>query len=388
MALTALQRLVAGASNFFNPAQPAANASIYDLARADAQRQSMSALGAGLIGAAVPQTPLMRAQALQQAFGNMGNTSANIYNAAQLRLAEQKLGQEQKTADAQRKYLQSMGIGVAPLSQSLVTAGMPVREGGFAANVAPIQSMAPTATKPAGYDLLTKPQRTILDSMNMSGIDPGIVSNKALEFSVENLKEKEPKAPIKVGKGETLIDPVTLQPVYQPTAEEGLDLDTAKFKNQLRGDFASIPAVKTFPEAQRAYASMRSSAEKANAGGATPGIYDTSLVFGFFKAIDPNSTVREGEFASVAASMGLPAQIVTQMQRLDSGGFLTPEARNALVEIAGQRVDQQRQDVSDEYNNYSDVIKTYGFKPEEIISMPRILPSLGLPPGVIDVQED
>ena len=67
MALTALQRLVAGASNFFNPAQPVANASIYDLARADAQRQSMSALGAGLIGAAVPQTPLMRAQALQQA---------------------------------------------------------------------------------------------------------------------------------------------------------------------------------------------------------------------------------------------------------------------------------------------------------------------------------
>jgi len=386
MALSDLQKMVAG---MFYPAQPAANASIYDLARADAQRQSMSALGAGLIGAAVPQTPIMRAQALQNAFANVGNMGTNVYNAAQLRLAEQKLGQEQRAADAQRKYLQSMGIGVAPASQSLAPSGLPIRDGGFAANVAPVQGMAPTAaTRPAGYDLLTKSQRTILDSMYMSGIDPGVVSNKALEFSVENMKEKEPKAPIKVGKGETLIDPVTLQPVYQPTAEEGLDLDTAKFKNQLRGDFASIPAVKTFPEAQRAYASMRSSAEKANAGGATPGIYDTSLVFGFFKAIDPNSTVREGEFASVAASMGLPAQIVTQMQRLDSGGFLTPEARNALVEIAGQRVDQQRQDVSDEYNNYSEVIRTYGFKPEEIISMPRVLPSLGLPPGVIDVQED
>jgi hypothetical protein len=385
MALSDLQKMVAG---MFYPSQPAANASIYDLARADAQRQAMASLGAGLIGAAVPQTPIMRAQALQNAFSNVGNTSANVYNAAQLRLAEQKLGQEQKTADAQRRYLQSMGIGVAPLSQSLATAGMPVREGGFAANVSPIQSMAPTAVAPSGYDFLTKSQRTILDSMYGSGIDPSVVSNKALEFSVENLKEKEPKAPIKVGKGETLIDPITLQPVYQPPAGEELDLDTAKFKNTLRNDFSSIPAVKTFPEAQRAYASMRSSAEKANAGGATPGIYDTSLVFGFFKAIDPNSTVREGEFASVAASMGLPAQIVTQMQRLDSGGFLTPEARNALVEIAGQRVNEQRQDVSSEYNRFSDVIKTYGFKPEEIIAMPRVLPSLGLPPGVIDVQED
>lgn len=385
MALSDLQKMVAG---MFYPAQPAANASVYDLARADAQRQAMSSLGAGLIGAAVPQTPIMRAQAIQNAFAGVGNMGTNVYNAAQLRLAEQKLGQEQKAADAQRKYLQSMGIGVAPVSQSLAPSGLPIRDGGFAASVTPVQGMAPTAAKPAGYDLLTKSQRTILDSMYISGIDPGVVSNKALEFSVENMKEKEPKAPIAVPKGTTLVDPVTLQPVYQPPAGDGLDIDTAKFKNQLRGDFASIPAVKTFPEAQRAYASMRSSAEKANAGGATPGIYDTSLVFGFFKAIDPNSTVREGEFASVAASMGLPAQIVTQMQRLDSGGFLTPEARNALVEIAGQRVNEQMQDVSNEYNNFSKVIRTYGLKPEEIISMPRVLPSLGLPPGVIDVQED
>ena len=77
MALTALQKLVAGASNIFNP-QPAANASIYDLARADAQRQMMASLGAGLVGAAVPQTPLMRAQALQQALA-MLVTRAQMY---------------------------------------------------------------------------------------------------------------------------------------------------------------------------------------------------------------------------------------------------------------------------------------------------------------------
>ena len=95
MALSDLQKMVAG---MFYPAQPAANASIYDLARADAQRQSMSALGAGLIGAAVPQTPLMRAQALQQAFGSMGNMGTNVYNAAQVRLLEQKQKMEEAAA--------------------------------------------------------------------------------------------------------------------------------------------------------------------------------------------------------------------------------------------------------------------------------------------------
>lgn len=94
MALSDLQKMVAG---MFYPAQPAANASIYDLARADAQRQAMSALGAGLIGAAVPQTPLMRAQALQQAFANVGNMGTNVYNAAQVRLLEQK--QKMEAAD-------------------------------------------------------------------------------------------------------------------------------------------------------------------------------------------------------------------------------------------------------------------------------------------------
>ena len=117
MALTALQRLVAGASNFFNPAQPPANASIYDLARADAQRQSMSALGAGLIGAAVPQTPLMRAQALQQAFAGAGNMNTNVYNAAQARLMAQKAESEARQLAADEAWLQSRGM--APQSTSI-----------------------------------------------------------------------------------------------------------------------------------------------------------------------------------------------------------------------------------------------------------------------------
>lgn len=129
MALTALQKLVAGASNFFNPAQPAANASIYDLARADAQRQSMSALGAGLIGAAVPQTPLMRAQALQNAFASAGNMGTNVYNAAQSRLMAQKAETAAAQEAAQNRFFAQGGAAGAPVS---------VQDGGFAAGVAPV----------------------------------------------------------------------------------------------------------------------------------------------------------------------------------------------------------------------------------------------------------
>lgn len=120
MALSDLQKMVAG---MFYPAQPTANASIYDLARADAQRQSMSALGAGLIGAAVPQTPLMRAQALQNAFSNVGNTSANVFNAAQMRLAEQKYLDEKAM---QNRMAAGLEGALGGTSQPVIAAQVPM----------------------------------------------------------------------------------------------------------------------------------------------------------------------------------------------------------------------------------------------------------------------
>lgn len=86
---SAYQLLMNGFRNTFAPTAPA-GASIYDQARADAQRQAMAQLGMGLVGAAVPQTPTMRAQALQQALASVGNIGTNTYNSAQARLMAQR----------------------------------------------------------------------------------------------------------------------------------------------------------------------------------------------------------------------------------------------------------------------------------------------------------
>jgi hypothetical protein len=137
MALSDLQKMVAG---MFSQPQPAANASIYDLARADAQRQSMSALGAGLIGAAVPQTPIMRAQALQSAFAGAGNMGTNVYNAAQARLMAQRAETEAAQQAAQSRFFNQGGVAGAPVS---------VQDGGFAAGIAPV-SMPGATQFPGG----------------------------------------------------------------------------------------------------------------------------------------------------------------------------------------------------------------------------------------------
>ena len=214
MALSDLQKMVAG---MFYPAQPAANASIYDIARADAQRQALGGLGAGLMGAAVPQTPLMRAQALQNAFGSMGNTSANVYNAAQLRLAEKKLANEQKAEAGTLSYLNSLGQR-APMSSTLVPSGSAVRDGGFSAGVAPMQSMAPSGAAPAASDNLTQSQLKIIGEMRRAGMAPADIAQSAINFSIENLTPKPKKPPIEVGG--VLVDPDTYEPLFDTRKPE------------------------------------------------------------------------------------------------------------------------------------------------------------------------
>lgn len=374
----------------FRPQQAPAGASVMEQAQADARNQMLGRLGFGLLAAAIPQTAAQRTQALQQAFGGMGDMGTSVYNNAQLRIAQQKMEREQKAEEAQARLLQ--GLGQAPsIAARLAPVGAPVREGGFASQVAPVQSMAPVLPAPQGdiFSTLTPAQIAIVRSLAPFGAT-GAVS-KAVEFATANLTPKKRPEPIKikVGDNEILVDAETFQPVYQPPAgEKGPDKETIRIEADLRKEYQAIPAVKTFPEAQRAFSSMKDSAQKANAGGSAQGIHDTALVFSFFKTIDPTSTVREGEFASVAASMGLPARIVTQMQRLDQGGFLTPEVRNALVSVAQQRVTQQLSDVQSEFEKYSEIASRYGLKPEDVISMPRILENIELPPGVLSVEED
>lgn len=161
---SAYQLLMGGLRNMFQQPQTAPNASIYDLARADAQRQAMTSLGAGLVGAAVPQTPLMRAQALQNAFANVGNTSANVYNAAQMRLAEKQYNDEQAARTRMTELLESSLGGAMPQAApaaAVPSVSMPsvapMMDGGFsrAANVSPVQAIIanpppPTVSAPGG----------------------------------------------------------------------------------------------------------------------------------------------------------------------------------------------------------------------------------------------
>lgn len=56
-----------------------------------------------------------------------------------------------------------------------------------------------------------------------------------------------------------------------------------------------------------------------------------SLVFSYMKALDPTSTVREGEFATVQNAAGVPEQIRNQYNKVMSGNFLTSDQIDNIV---------------------------------------------------------
>jgi len=114
------------------------------------------------------------------------------------------------------------------------------------------------------------------------------------------------------------------------------------------------------------------------------GASDVALVFAFFKTIDPTSTVREGEYAAAASAQGLPSQIVTGLQRLETGEKLSPELRRQLVDVAKRYADRASKKLSEVNSQYGRWAGDYGMDPSRILIFPgQTAASGGLPASLL-----
>lgn len=95
-------------------------------------------------------------------------------------------------------------------------------------------------------------------------------------------------------------------------------------------------AVKTDLGVISSYKNIEQTATLAKQGNPASQI---SLVFSYMKALDPTSTVREGEFATVQNAAGVPEQIRNQYNKVMSGNFLTSNQIDNIVAEAKGRAD-------------------------------------------------
>ena len=144
----------------------------------------------------------------------------------------------------------------------------------------------------------------------------------------------------------------------------------------LRKEFNGLDEVKAFKDVSAAYRQVSALASKPNASPAD----DTALTFSFMKMLDPGSVVREGEFALVGKSAGLPDQIVMGLARVDQGKGLTPLIRARLKETAATVLLQRREAYDSASRMYRDIAAEAGADPNMIAEDPaawrkRIKPS-------------
>jgi hypothetical protein len=97
---------------------------------------------------------------------------------------------------------------------------------------------------------------------------------------------------------------------------------------------------------------------------------DTTMLYTFFKVLDPQSTVREGEIEMIKQSRSIPEKFKGMAQKLASGQTLLESERADLLNQAYQYVSNQQRGVNETINMYKDYAKSFGLNPENAVPNP------------------
>lgn len=95
---------------------------------------------------------------------------------------------------------------------------------------------------------------------------------------------------------------------------------------------------------------------------------DVAMVFAFMKTLDPTSTVREGEQATVQNSGTIPQTILNTYNQLITGnGRMSPEQRIQFANAAYQQVQVAAQRAAQLNERYGGMARDYGYNPGHVI---------------------
>jgi len=131
-------------------------------------------------------------------------------------------------------------------------------------------------------------------------------------------------------------------------------------EKEFRTMYSTSPIVKAFNESQTNINKVIEGASRGDVSG------DFGVIFGYLKILDPNSTVRETEFANVENARGIPEKVRAIYNKVKAGDLLTPEQRKEFTEsaIAGFQTQQSSLDTYRE--QIGDIAKKKGIDQENI----------------------
>lgn len=130
-------------------------------------------------------------------------------------------------------------------------------------------------------------------------------------------------------------------------------------ENQLRDEFTRLTG--DFRVVQTAYQNIRT------AGASQTGAGDMSMLYSFVKLLDPQSVVRESEFAAAAASGSFGERIQGAVQRILNGERLPDSLRESFLDEARNLFNSQRRNFDRTSETYRDLARRNNLNPENIV---------------------
>jgi hypothetical protein len=131
-------------------------------------------------------------------------------------------------------------------------------------------------------------------------------------------------------------------------------------ENTLRDEFRAES--KNYKDVRDAYGRISTALE----GKGGP-MSDVSLIFQYMKMLDPGSTVREGEFATVQNAGSIPQRVWAQFNKAKSGERIHPSLKEEIKGESAKLFSRAKGDHEVVQRNYGDIAKRYGANPENVL---------------------
>ena len=166
------------------------------------------------------------------------------------------------------------------------------------------------------------------------------------------------KAPYELGKLQAETTALLNKPEKESKEQKRKNLiDSTK----IREEFLNRPEVKEYVEINTQVRSMDSLLKKAKSGSVENKVaLDQALVTMYNKLTDPQSVVRESEYARTAANLPLTNRFAGALQKLEQGGAgLTDSDREALIWGAKVIADERGRTFNETRQGYVDLAEEY-----------------------------
>jgi hypothetical protein len=135
----------------------------------------------------------------------------------------------------------------------------------------------------------------------------------------------------------------------------------------LRKEFNNLKEVKDYKDVRAKINVMEKALEKSKTTKNFVAI-DQALITLFNKMTDPQSVVRESEYARTPENIGIYNRLLGKIEKLRSGGAgLTAEERSALMDMAKEFYGAYHKLYSDAEKQYSEYAKGMGLSPELVV---------------------